>query len=194
MIIFTRCGTAIPTNDIGPANAVTHADKRLDNNMRSIRSIWTFTPILRAYASPSWYALIGFERKNVAVTVITTITLITFILSQLIPEKLPIDQLCRFTIFESLANVTQKSVIAEHIYPIIIPQTTSIDIFLILNDMTRTNAIASSEPVNAAITIPSELIIIPFSSKKIITSATTSFAPEEIPSTYGPAIGFWKKL
>ena len=53
---------------------------------------------------------------------------------------------------------------------------------------------ASMEPTNAAITMPKELIIMPFSSRKIMVSATTSFAPDEIPSTYGPAIGFWKKL
>ena len=53
---------------------------------------------------------------------------------------------------------------------------------------------ASSEPANAATTIPRELTIIPFSRRKIMVNATTSLAPEEIPSTYGPAIGFWKKL
>ena len=34
----------------------------------------------------------------------------------------------------------------------------------------------------------------PFPSKKIITSAVISFAPEEIPSTKGPAMGFAKKV
>ena len=32
---------------------------------------------------------------------------------QFVPEKLPKDQLCKFTMLESLAKVTIKSVIAE---------------------------------------------------------------------------------
>ena len=75
-----------------------------------------------------------------------------------------------------------------------IPQTTSRDIFDTRNEISSTNPIASMEPTNAAATMPKELIMIPFSSRKIMVSATISFAPDEIPSTYGPAIGFWKKL
>ncbi len=52
----------------------------------------------------------------------------------------------------------------------------------------------SIEPANAARTIPRELTIIPFSRRKIMVSATTSLAPEEIPSTKGPAIGLLKKV
>ena len=44
------------------------------------------------------------------------------------PEKLPMDQLWRFTILESSAKVTIKSVAAEQIYPIMIPLTTNMDI------------------------------------------------------------------
>ena len=53
---------------------------------------------------------------------------------------------------------------------------------------------AIREPANAAITIPAEFNATPLCRQMIIVIATTSFAPEEIPSTYGPAIGFWKKL
>ena len=49
------------------------------------------------------------------ITAITTTAMITLIFSQLTAPKLPIDQLCRFTIFESSANVTRNSVTAEHI-------------------------------------------------------------------------------
>ena len=43
-----RCGTAIPTNEIGQANAVTHADSRLDSKISAMRSAFTFTPIFLA--------------------------------------------------------------------------------------------------------------------------------------------------
>ena len=45
---LTRCGTAMPTKDIGPANAVTVAASRLDNRISMIRRSLIFTPILRA--------------------------------------------------------------------------------------------------------------------------------------------------
>ena len=47
-------------------------------------------------------------------------------------------------------------------------------------------------PVNAAKIINTEVILIPLPNKNTITSATTIFAPEEIPSTKGPAMGLWK--
>ena len=50
---FTRYGTAIPTKEIGPANAVTQADSTLDVRISMIRKNLMFTPILCAYASPS---------------------------------------------------------------------------------------------------------------------------------------------
>lgn len=42
---FTICGTAIPTNDTGPANAVTTADKMLDKITSNTRNILILTPI-----------------------------------------------------------------------------------------------------------------------------------------------------
>lgn len=45
---FTICGTAIPTNDTGPANAVTTADKMLDKITSSTRNILILTPIFFA--------------------------------------------------------------------------------------------------------------------------------------------------
>ena len=38
------CGTAIPTKEIGPANATIHADSTLDNTTRRIRRVLIFTP------------------------------------------------------------------------------------------------------------------------------------------------------
>lgn len=46
--ILTRCGTAIPTKEIGPANAVTQADSRLDKRIIVTRSAFTLTPIFLA--------------------------------------------------------------------------------------------------------------------------------------------------
>ena len=50
---FTKKGTAMPTKEIGPANAVTVADKILESKIRQVRNTLIFTPILLAYASPS---------------------------------------------------------------------------------------------------------------------------------------------
>ena len=50
------------------------------------------------------------------------------------------------------------------------------------------------EPVKAAMIITPEVATIDFPRRKIIVSATISFAQEEIPRTKGPAIGFPKKV
>ena len=50
--LFTRCGTAIPTKEIGPAKAVTQADSRLDSRISNTRSRRILTPMFLAYASP----------------------------------------------------------------------------------------------------------------------------------------------
>ena len=52
-MLFTMCGTAIPTNDIGHANATIHAESRLESNTRSTRMRFMFTPRFTAYDSPS---------------------------------------------------------------------------------------------------------------------------------------------
>ena len=52
----------------------------------------------------------------------------------------------------------------------------------------------SIAPKNAARISSPELTRIVFPSKNTITSATTIFAPEEIPKTKGPAMGLWKKV
>jgi len=49
---FTRNGTAIPTNDIGPANAVTQAERMLEQRISTTLNVCTFTPTLFAYVSP----------------------------------------------------------------------------------------------------------------------------------------------
>ena len=58
----------------------------------------------------------------------------------------------------------------------------------------RTSPMDSIAPQKAAATIVPDCRTMPWSRKKTITSATKSFAPEEIPSTKGPAIGFPKKV
>ena len=113
---------------------------------------------------------------------------------QLIPEKLPCDHPCRFTISESSANVTTKSVIAEQIYPIMIPPTRRDAICCTFFDIRRINPVEISDPINAArISVYEENLPIYFK-YTIIVSATTIFAPEEIPRTKGPAIGLEKNV
>ena len=45
---FTKCGTAIPTKDMGPAKAVTHAESKLESRIKSIRRSRTLTPMFLA--------------------------------------------------------------------------------------------------------------------------------------------------
>ena len=45
---FTRYGTAMPTNDTGPANAVTQAESMLARRTSTTRKRATFTPTLFA--------------------------------------------------------------------------------------------------------------------------------------------------
>ena len=47
-----RCGTAMPTKDIGPANATIHADRMLDNITMPTRKALVLTPIDDACESP----------------------------------------------------------------------------------------------------------------------------------------------
>ena len=48
-----RCGTATPTKLIGPANAVTHAERTPLSKISAIRNSRILTPIFCAYVSPS---------------------------------------------------------------------------------------------------------------------------------------------
>ena len=50
------------------------------------------------------------------------------------------------------------------------------------------------EPAKAARIIPADPTELPLPSETIITRDTTSFAPDEIPSTKGPAMGFAKNV
>ena len=47
-IPFTRCGTAMPTKETGPANAVTQAESALDSRISSSRNKRILTPIFCA--------------------------------------------------------------------------------------------------------------------------------------------------
>ena len=49
-------------------------------------------------------------------------------------------------------------------------------------------------PTNAAPMSSADEDFTPRLSRKIITSETASFAPDEMPSTNGPAMGLWKKV
>ena len=51
-----------------------------------------------------------------------------------------------------------------------------------------------TEAAAIAATMTQEPMTIPLPKNQIITSATNSLAPEEIPSTKGPAMGFAKKV
>ena len=55
----------------------------------------------------------GLDSMNTAAPVTPTTTAATATLSQLMPEKLPSDQPRRFTMSDSSAKVTMKSVTAE---------------------------------------------------------------------------------
>ena len=96
--------------------------------------------------------------------------------------------------FESSAKVTTKSVIAEQIYPIMTPHTTSRAMLRTLSEMRSTNPMERIAPANAAATIPPLLTVRPDPRKKIMVRATVSFAPDEMPSTNGPAIGLLKNV
>ena len=50
---FIRCGTAMPTKEIGPANAVTHAERTLESRISAARKCLIGTPRFCAYVSPS---------------------------------------------------------------------------------------------------------------------------------------------
>lgn len=131
---------------------------------------------------------------NVHIAAGITVIAIVFTLLIDVPENVPIDQLCRLTISESSANVTIKSVMAEHMYPIVTPHTTSIDILCIFLEISSMNPRESIEPIKEAVIIMNEPVLL----KKLIDAInaidTTSFAPDEIPSTNGPAIGLWKRV
>lgn len=47
-LLFMRKGTAIPTKEIGPAKAVTVADKILESRIKATRKNLIFTPMLCA--------------------------------------------------------------------------------------------------------------------------------------------------
>ena len=55
----------------------------------------------------------GLERKNVKISAVPQAHAIVVTFSHFMPENEPFDQSCRFTMFESSANVTRKSVSAE---------------------------------------------------------------------------------
>ena len=71
---------------------------------------------------------------------------------------------------------------------------TSMDILWTFFATSSTNPIEIMEPINAAIIIAADPMEIDLLRKKIISRATTSLAPDEIPSTKGPAIGLLKNV
>ena len=101
----------------------------------------------------------GLDRRKIPTVVMPVTMVINTTFSHVIPEKLPFDQLCKFTILASSAKVTTKSVIAEQIYPIITPLTISMDILSITLDIRITNPIQIIAPTNAARIITQELTL-----------------------------------
>jgi hypothetical protein len=59
---------------------------------------------------------------------------------------------------------------------------------------TRTNISVSSEPIKAAAILSHMGTVSIYLSRNIITRPTTILAPEDMPRTKGPAIGFLKKV
>ena len=74
------------------------------------------------------------------------------------------------------------------------PATMSIDIELMRRDTSSTNSMAKSDPTNAETTIMPLVMTPALPTMTIITSATTSFAPELIPRMNGPAMGLLKNV
>ena len=74
------------------------------------------------------------------------------------------------------------------------PPTTSSDMLCTRREMRRIKPMAAKEPAKAAATMAAEFITIPRCSSRIMQSATVSLAPEEMPSTNGPALGFAKMV
>ena len=74
------------------------------------------------------------------------------------------------------------------------PHTTSTDICRTRLAITSTKPMEIIDPAKAARIMAAEPIKRPFPRNRIMTRATTSLAPEEIPRTKGPAIGFAKKV
>ena len=68
------------------------------------------------------------------------------------------------------------------------------DIFFTFPEISSTNPMEIMAPAKAARIIPPEPMGRPRLKNAIITSETTSFAPEEMPSTKGPAMGLAKKV
>lgn len=119
---------------------------------------------------------------------------ITLTLSQEVPEKEPLDQLCKFTMLSSLAKVTTKSVIAEHIYPIITPDIISTEGFFTFLAISNTKPIDAMDPIKAETIIMVEFKLPLLLMTKTMVKATVNLAPDEIPRIYGPAMGLLKKV
>ena len=71
---------------------------------------------------------------------------------------------------------------------------TSMLICFVLLDSSRMNPMDSMEPTNAPAISVMDPAAVPRLSRKIISSATVSLAPDEMPNTKGPAMGFAKKV
>ena len=87
-----------------------------------------------------------------------------------------------------------KSVTAEQIYPVIIPQITSMLMLRVLDEITSTKDMTMIAPAKAEPIIPAEPMLLPLERANKSARATVSFAPDEMPSTKGPTIGLSKKV
>ena len=123
-----------------------------------------------------------------------TIAMQTQTLAHVMPEKEPCCQPWRFAISESSANVMTNSVRAVQIFPTMIPATRSDAMLCTRLDTASMNRVAIIEPTKAAAMSVNDEMCSIVCIMKMSTNATTIFAPDEIPSTKGPAIGFLKNV
>lgn len=188
------CGTAMPTKDTGPAKATTQEDKIPVISTSMTFKSFVFTPRLLEYASPSIYAPTGFDIKKIIIREGITMQREIYTSCHDEAEKLPIDQCVRLTISSSLAKFMRRSVSAEQIYPVIIPAMRRTGILFALKENKRTISIEIKDPIKDENTLKPTGIIPITPEKTTVQKARNILAPDEIPSTKGPAIGFLKNV
>ena len=105
----------MPTKEIGPAKAVTQADRTLESKISATPEPPDVHPHAQGIALPQLIGPhgLGQQKSPDQHGHSTTVTAMTRTFYQVMPEKLPMDQLWRFTMLASSAKVTTKSVTAE---------------------------------------------------------------------------------
>ena len=115
--------------------------------------------------------------------------------SQLEPEKLPKDQLCRFHDGLVVGEGVRKFVAAEQMYPTMTPATMSMAMELMRRAMRSTKLMVISEPRNAAATMAGGGHGLVSRQKYNHRKRDDElFAPEETPKMNGSAMGLLKNV